>query len=125
MIRVFYDGQCSLCSREINYYKKIAPPNQFDWIDITQDATPLESLGINYSTGLRLLHTQDSAGTIHIGIESFISIWNHLKGWRILAKIINLPLIRPIANLAYNTFASWRFNRLDHCQIAQEKDKHK
>ncbi len=25
MITIFYDDRCGMCSREINYYKKIAP----------------------------------------------------------------------------------------------------
>ncbi|MDE4948910.1 DUF393 domain-containing protein, partial [Francisella tularensis subsp. holarctica] len=27
MIKVFYDGLCGLCTKEINQYKKIAPKN--------------------------------------------------------------------------------------------------
>jgi len=38
MITVFYDGQCGLCLKEINHYKKIAPPNIFEWKDITLSA---------------------------------------------------------------------------------------
>ena len=34
MIKIFYDGKCGLCSKEINYYIKIAPKNVFDWFDI-------------------------------------------------------------------------------------------
>ena len=34
MIKVFFDGKCGLCSKEINYYIKIAPAGIFDWQDI-------------------------------------------------------------------------------------------
>ena len=27
LTKVFYDGKCGLCSKEINYYKRIAPKN--------------------------------------------------------------------------------------------------
>ena len=29
LTKVFYDGKCGLCSKEINYYKKISPDNIF------------------------------------------------------------------------------------------------
>ena len=35
MITVFYDGKCSLCSKEIKYYRNIAPVETFYWLDIT------------------------------------------------------------------------------------------
>jgi len=30
--------------------------------------------------------------------------------------------IRPVAGMAYRAFATWRFNRLSHCQIAIKAD---
>ena len=35
MITIFYDDRCGMCSREINYYKKIAPKEVFDWAGIS------------------------------------------------------------------------------------------
>lgn len=47
MITVFYDGKCGLCSKEINYYRKIAPNDIFDWQDITKSADELKKEGIS------------------------------------------------------------------------------
>jgi len=58
MTRVFYDGKCGLCRGEIEYYKRIAPVGVFDWVDITDDASSLEKLGIAYADRLKLLHAQ-------------------------------------------------------------------
>jgi predicted DCC family thiol-disulfide oxidoreductase YuxK len=122
-ITVFYDGKCGLCSKEINYYKKIAPLDVFDWQDITQDASSLNQENIQLSEGLKLLHTKDGLGKIHVGIDAFILIWNELDKWRHLAKIIALPGIRQIANFAYKSFTDWRFERLEHCQIALKEEQ--
>jgi len=119
-ITVFYDGKCGLCRSEIEHYKRIAPEGIFIWQDITIDAALLEKLGISYVDGLKLLHAQDKNGKIHIGVEAFILIWLQIPRWRILAAFVNLPLIRPLANLAYNLFANWRFKRLSHCQTAMQ-----
>ena len=117
MISVFYDGKCGLCRREIQHYKRIAPEGVFDWVDITVDASSLEKLGVAYADGLKLLHAQDAQGKLHVGVDAFILIWQQMPRWRLLAHIIALPIIRTVANKAYNGFAAWRFKRLPHCKI--------
>ena len=118
MINAFYDGKCGLCRREIEHYKRIAPLGVFSWHDITTDSSVIERLGISYADGLRLLHVQDENGRVYAGVDAFLVIWRQMARWRILARIVSFPLIRPLANAAYRIFAAWRFRRLAHCQLA-------
>jgi len=122
MITVFYDGKCGLCSKEINHYRKIAPVGVFDWQDITESADDLKQEGISLAQGLKLLHAKDSNGQMHVGVDAFILIWKQLKRWRVLAVIVGLPIIRQIAKAAYRAFASWRFKRLEHCQLVAKQE---
>ena len=71
-IQVFYDGACGLCAKEINHYKKIAPPDIFEWVDITVTPDPFESLGYKKEDGLRALHARDKDGAMHIDVDAFI-----------------------------------------------------
>ena len=123
MKTVFYDGKCGLCSKEINYYRKIAPEGIFKWHDITESADDLKSEGVSLSEGLKLLHAKDEKGQMHVGVDAFILIWKPLKRWRILAAFIGLPIIRPLADMAYRAFADRRFKRLEHCQLAEKQEK--
>jgi DNA-binding transcriptional LysR family regulator len=43
-IKVFYDGKCGLCSKEINYYIRIAPINTFDWYDVATKPDDLKKI---------------------------------------------------------------------------------
>ena len=122
MITVFFDGKCGLCSKEINYYRKIAPDGIFIWQDITKSADDLKANGISLSEGLKLLHTKDIDGKFYVGVDAFILIWKQLKGWRLLAIFVSLPIIKQIINFAYKIFANWRFKRLKHCQLAEKQD---
>ena len=115
---IFYDGKCGLCSREINYYKKIAQSDKFRWLDIATDPTPLKPLKISQADGLRRLHGLDSEGHLHVGVDAFLLIWRELPYWCFLSMIVRLPGIRHFAQLVYNRFADYRFSRLAHCQIA-------
>lgn len=123
MITVFYDGKCGLCSKEINYYRKIAPNDIFDWQDITKSADELKKEGISLTEGLKLLHAKDEKGLMHVGVDAFILIWMQLRQWRFLATFVRLPAIHQIANIAYTAFANWRFKRLEHCQLAVKQEK--
>ncbi len=118
MITVFYDGKCGLCSKEIAHYKRVAPQGIFIWQDITIDASALEALGISYADGLKLLHAIDGKGTIHIGVDAFLLIWQQLPRWRIMGMLVKMPLIKPLVHKIYDLFAQWRFKRLSHCQLA-------
>lgn len=118
MITVFFDGKCGLCTREINYYRKIAPSGVFDWRDITEHAADLEKHGISHVQALKQMRALDADGQWHAGADAFILIWRQLSKWRVLAVIVGLPGIRQIANLVYRLWATWRFKRLTHCQLA-------
>jgi len=122
MIIVFYDGKCGLCSREIRHYINIAPADVFDWQDITISSDGLNRFDISKSKALKLLHAIDHNGEVHVGLKAFLLIWKHLRRWKFLAKIVSLPLVYNIIDLAYRAFASWRFSKLEHCQIALKRE---
>ncbi len=122
MIDVFFDGKCGLCSREIEYYRRIANDGIFRWHDIAQDPSPLNKFKIPQSIALRWLHLRDENGQWHIGADAFLVIWTKLERWNYLAFFLKLPGIKHLARLCYNTFANYRFNRLEHCQIAFKKE---
>jgi len=123
MLTVWYDGKCGLCRKEINYYKAIAPADQFVWLDIATDPAPLAERGISQADALRRLHAADESGRLYIGVDAFVAIWKRLDYWRYLAMIIPLPLVLPLAQYAYNHFADYRFARLSHCQLASSSAK--
>ena len=123
MLTVYYDGKCGLCRREIEYYKRVAPADQFVWLDIASDPAALADLDISQADALRRLHARDSFGNIYVGVAAFIAIWHGLNYWRYLAMIINLPLLQQVAAFAYDRFADYRFSRLTHCQTAARNAK--
>ena len=118
MLKVYYDGKCGLCSREIEYYKRVAPADRFVWLDIATDPVGLDDLDISQADALRRLHACDAAGNVYVGVAAFIAIWQGLNYWRYLAMIVDLPILRPLVAFAYDRFADYRFSRLTHCQIA-------
>lgn len=122
MIKVYYDGKCGLCSREINYYRKIAKHDKFQWIDITVNPQSFTEKGYKLSDGLRQLHIESEHGEILTGVDAFIIIWHNIRYWKLVAFLISLPLIKQLSTVLYVHFADWRFKRLSHCQAALKYD---
>ena len=120
MITIYYDGKCGLCSREITYYKRIAPDGLFHWADIAHNPSALHALNISQADALRRLHGVDEKGQVSVGVDAFVMIWQQLSYWRMLGFVVSLPVIRQLAGWAYNRFADYRFSRLEHCQIAAD-----
>ena len=121
MIKVYFDGKCGLCSKEINYYQRIVPEGVFEWMDIATDPSLLEGLGISQREALKKLHVEDSAGTIKTGINAFQVIWEQLPNWRILGRITGVPGIYHFVEYLYVLFADYRFERLDHCKVIDDQ----
>ena len=44
-IKVFYDGKCNICKREINFYSKIDKDKNFDWINIHNNKKKINVAG--------------------------------------------------------------------------------
>ena len=123
MISVFYDDKCSLCSREINFYKKIAPKAPLIWLGISTSSIELNNAKVKRIDALMFLHARDNDGMFHIGVDAFILIWRNLPYFKYINYFISLPGIYQLANLIYEKFAKYRFKKLEHCQIEFRKIK--
>lgn len=115
-IKVFFDNNCGLCSKEINHYKQISPPNTFEWIDILTEQDTLAKHNLDVTTALKEIHVLDKDNNFQLGVDAFITIWQEMNNWKHLAIIIRLPLIYQFTKLLYSIFAKWRFNRLGYCK---------
>ena len=121
LTKVYYDGKCGLCSKEINYYKRIAPKNIFEWHDIASNPNMLKDIRVSQYDALMYLRATDQKSNLKIGVDAFILIWDKLKYWKILSILIRTPIIYSIAKIAYKLFANYRFKKLDHCQMASQR----
>ena len=111
LIKVFYDGKCPLCNKEIMHYQKLDNDGIFDWVDINENKDVLESYNLDYIETQKIFHVIDKEGNFQRGVDGFMVIWRETKYWKILYFIIKLPLIKALADIAYKYFAIWRFKK--------------
>lgn len=104
---LYYDGQCPLCSHEMRVLGRMKSA-QLNLVDIHAlselDAPPRKQL-------LEVLHLRTSDGHWVTGVDASVRAWSSTRvGW--LWRILQLPLISPVANSVYARWARRRYINL-------------
>lgn len=103
--RVFYDGECPLCMREINMVRRLdAGQGRVDLIDLAEPDFEAEAFGLDQSTIEARIHGQLPDGTIVEGVDVFIHLYEAIdRGW--LVRPARWSGLRPLLDRAYLWFA--------------------
>ena len=102
-LRVFFDGACPLCRKEISLYQSADHAKAIDWHDVSS-AQREEMLPLPRQTLLARFHVQTPDGQLVSGALGFIAMWRQLPKWNRLATICSLPGLPPLLELAYRGF---------------------
>ena len=97
--KVLFNEKCSICNFEIKHYKK-------------RSSLTFEDCSEKEDKYLKALYVQFSDGTELKGVDAFIYVWSHTKGYNWLAKIVNFSLIKSFCKLVYIPLAFllfWKF----------------
>ncbi len=76
------------------------------------DSNPLTQRGFSLRNGLMFFHVEDENRIMHTSLDAFIIVWKELRGWRYLAKVASLPVLKPLMNRVYKIFARKYWNKL-------------
>jgi predicted DCC family thiol-disulfide oxidoreductase YuxK len=120
--KVFFDGGCPLCRREIAHYRRMDRAGRLRWIDIAGEAGTLSGYGLTPDRAMAELHVLDSAGRWQRGIDGFLVIWMHLPTYRWLARLVQVLRMRAPLGLMYQQFARLRYRircGADGCSVAR------
>ncbi|MGR8950064.1 MAG: thiol-disulfide oxidoreductase DCC family protein [Gammaproteobacteria bacterium] len=107
-LTVFYDGSCSICSREINIYQAMRGAERIEFTDASALTFEETEAGITRESALAALHVRDAQGRVFIGVEAFTQIWAHLPATQLLAKLAKFEAFRRLLRLGYKVFVRLR-----------------
>ena len=111
MKKVFYDGNCPICKREIGVYKKLNQNKHIKWYNIYDDDKALKIIKKSREDCLRIFHVIDKA-KVYTGIEAFFILWKDIKYFKILYYVFNFFIIKYSLNFLYKIYADYRYNKL-------------
>jgi predicted DCC family thiol-disulfide oxidoreductase YuxK len=110
-ITVFYDGSCSVCSAEIEHYRRKDHEGRLVLVDISAADFKPDRFNIDLQAFMYELHVIDRKGNVYKGIEAFWAIWQAFPAstlYGMMGTLITLPVINPLARLCYKGFAGIR-----------------
>ncbi|HXG13269.1 MAG TPA: DUF393 domain-containing protein [Gemmataceae bacterium] len=120
-LKVFYDGHCHLCSREMGYFHRRAAA-RIDFIDYTAPEFDAQAEGLDPAALDRSLHVKLADGQLRLGIDAVIELWKVVPGYGWLARLADHPVLRPLLRLGYICFAHLRRRlprRKQRCPLKQ------
>lgn len=107
-LKVFYDGACPLCRREIDMYKDLKGADSINWVNVQScDAAEIPR-DVSRDELLGRFHIQSSDQSVKSGAAAFVEIWEKLPAFRFLAKIARFPGAMPVLEFGYTIFLKCR-----------------
>jgi predicted DCC family thiol-disulfide oxidoreductase YuxK len=107
-LTVLYDGECPVCSREINWYRRQAAEEDIRWLDLSRCDQAELPPGIPRQAALARFHVIEANGVPVTGAAGFARLWQAYPGLRGLAWFARLPAIRQALELGYQGFLRLR-----------------
>ena len=110
---LIYDGQCRLCVTAKKGLERLEPH---------ADAPPIRMVPYQSEEAKQVLRESYRPGRPHAaflvrpngeiarGLDAFLSLLPGLKGGRVLAVLLSLPLVKPIGYLLYWFVARYRYS---------------
>lgn len=106
MLTIFYDGNCPLCSTEMQALARYDQHNRIQLEDIQQSGFEQKFPDIDKIKATNILHGELN-GVPLLGLDVTCHAWR-LVGKKPWIALLRFPIIKPIADLAYLFFAKHR-----------------
>jgi predicted DCC family thiol-disulfide oxidoreductase YuxK len=106
--RVYFDGACHLCSREIEHYRRLTPVRDLVWVDISAPTFSAEAEGLDPVRVNEVMHVRDAQGRLLEGVEAFFEIWQHFPRYQKWVPLAKLPGVYHALKVGYHCFARAR-----------------
>jgi predicted DCC family thiol-disulfide oxidoreductase YuxK len=104
-VKVWYDGACPLCLREIALMRRLDRRGGIAFIDVAQGSDP--SCPIDRAALLARFHAEED-GVVHSGAAAFAAMWRAIPLLRPLGLAARNPLMLRLLEAAYLRFLKVR-----------------
>ncbi|MFK7876193.1 MAG: thiol-disulfide oxidoreductase DCC family protein [Paracoccaceae bacterium] len=107
VIEVLYNRQCPLCAAEIGHYETYAKSKHLPILFIDLNTAQLHEWGLSSEQAGRRLHVRKGT-QLDSGITAFLHLWRAMPRYAWIARVVDVPGLRHLAEFAYNRIlAPW------------------
>ncbi|GAA6170104.1 thiol-disulfide oxidoreductase DCC family protein [Sessilibacter corallicola] len=107
---LYFDGNCPLCSKEINWLKKRCGQN-IEFVDVHT----LSDNELDKESLLKVLHLRNADGVWVKGLDATVAIWSYTP-YGFLFKLLRVWPVSKIADWLYEKWAARRYEKRYVCQ---------
>lgn len=103
--RVFFDGECPLCRREIELVRRLDDgAGRIDLVDLSLPDFDATAYGLEQTMIEERIHGMLPDGTVVEGVDVFIHLYEALdRGW--LVRVAHVGFVRAVLDRLYTWFA--------------------
>ena len=102
--KVFFDGTCPLCSREIKFYKRKDKGANITWVDISLLDSGDVFPGLTKEHALKRFHLLNCKGTLLSGAKAFAALWLVLPPFKLLGRVAQKQPFTSFLEVLYRIF---------------------
>ncbi|SLN23071.1 hypothetical protein ROJ8625_00915 [Roseivivax jejudonensis] len=103
-LTVIYNDTCPICAREVAGYKRMtADDPDIGYRGLSEGE--LSDFGLTKRDAARRFHVLED-GTLYDGVPAFTRVWRRIPRLRWLARVIETPGVRQVADILYDYAAA-------------------
>lgn len=103
-LKVYYDGLCKVCSKEIDHYKKQKGAENIDFVDICSPQFNSSDENLDPVLIHKIMHVRRLDGSLATRVDAFVEIWKTLPKYNFLARLASLKGIHVALEIFYSGF---------------------
>ncbi len=107
-LKVFFDGGCHLCSREIDMYRKHDKNNVLQFVDISAQDFDASTENLDPEKVYKYFHVKTPEGKVISGVDAFREIWQRLPKFHWMNRIAKITPFKKCMDLGYGLFVHVR-----------------
>ena len=100
-VKVWFDGACPLCIREISLMRRLDRDNAINFVDVSEDADP--SCPIDRKELLARFHAEED-GKVLSGAAAFAAMWRAIPALRTLGILAKNRFVLAVLERLYILF---------------------
>ncbi|MCZ8368922.1 MAG: DUF393 domain-containing protein [Porphyrobacter sp.] len=104
-VKVWFDGACPLCTREIALMRRLDKRGRITFVDVAKGDDP--SCPIDRAALLARFHAEED-GVVHNGAAAFAAMWRAIPLLRLLGLAARNQIVLRVLEAAYIQFLKVR-----------------
>ena len=105
---VYFDGQCPLCTREIQFYRRQRGAENVNWVDVAKVDKLDLPVGLTQEDALARFHIVNVKGQLISGGEAFSALWLSLPAFRWAGRFFQINFFAFLLEAMYKIFLPCR-----------------